>query len=122
MHRLIGSFQWAFPRYSFQKENAERKLLNEKLQENKQTRIAGSAAQDLSGLIRTRLPFTWESLTYDVPVAGGQKRLLNAIDGYVVPGTLTALMGASGAGKTTLLDVLANRKTTVRPVLFSIDI
>jgi ABC-type multidrug transport system ATPase subunit len=26
------------------------------------------------------------------------------VSGYVKPGTLTALMGASGAGKTTLLD------------------
>jgi ATP-binding cassette, subfamily G (WHITE), member 2, SNQ2 len=36
--------------------------------------------------------------------------------GYVKPGTLTALMGASGAGKTTCLDVLAKRKNigTVR--------
>jgi ABC-type multidrug transport system ATPase subunit len=35
---------------------------------------------------------------------------LNNIFGYVKPGQLTALMGASGAGKTTLLDVLAARK------------
>ncbi|KAK5162685.1 hypothetical protein LTR04_003110 [Oleoguttula sp. CCFEE 6159] len=39
-----------------------------------------------------------------------QLRLLKNICGYVKPGTLTALMGASGAGKTTLLDVLAARK------------
>jgi ATP-binding cassette subfamily G (WHITE) protein 2 (SNQ2) len=36
---------------------------------------------------------------------------LNDVEGFVKPGTLTALMGASGAGKTTLLDVLASRKT-----------
>lgn len=35
---------------------------------------------------------------------------MNDIYGYVKPGSLTALMGASGAGKTTLLDVLASRK------------
>jgi ATP-binding cassette subfamily G (WHITE) protein 2 (SNQ2) len=36
---------------------------------------------------------------YFVPVKGGQKQLLNDVFGYVKPGTLTALMGASGAGK-----------------------
>lgn len=45
-----------------------------------------------------------------MPVPSGELRLLNNIYGYVKPGQLTALMGASGAGKTTLLDVLANRK------------
>lgn len=45
-----------------------------------------------------------------MPVPGGHRQLLNDIYGYVKPGSLTALMGASGAGKTTLLDVLASRK------------
>ncbi|KAG0149123.1 hypothetical protein CROQUDRAFT_714111 [Cronartium quercuum f. sp. fusiforme G11] len=98
--------------YVFAKENEERKRLNERLQERKQDFRTGKAQQDLSGLIKTRKPFTWEGLTYDVAVPGGQRRLLNEIYGYVKPGTLTALMGSSGAGKTTLLDVLANRKTT----------
>ncbi|KAF9028125.1 putative ABC transporter [Hymenopellis radicata] len=39
------------------------------------------------------------------------RRLLDNVNGWVEPGTLTALMGASGAGKTTLLDVLASRVT-----------
>lgn len=55
--------------------------------------------------------FTWSNLKYTVPVKGGKKQLLDSVDGYVVPGTMTALMGSSGAGKTTLLDVLADRKT-----------
>lgn len=116
----------------FAQEDAERKRLNERLQARKQDFRTGKAEQDLSGLIQTRKPFTWEALTYDVSVPGGTKRLLNEIYGYVKPGTLTALMGSSGlisliiklanqflihyfvgAGKTTLLDVLANRKTTV---------
>ena len=46
-------------------------------------------------------------VSYTVPVKGGHRKLLNSVNGYVRPGTLTALMGASGAGKTTLLDVLA---------------
>jgi ATP-binding cassette, subfamily G (WHITE), member 2, SNQ2 len=58
-----------------------------------------------------RRVFTWENLNYHVPVPGGTRRLLHNVNGYVRPGTLTALMGASGAGKTTCLDVLAQRKT-----------
>jgi len=54
---------------------------------------------------------TWEDLCYDVPIPGGELRLLNNIFGFVKPGQLTALMGASGAGKTTLLDVLAVRRS-----------
>ncbi|KAG6817582.1 hypothetical protein H0H87_006959 [Tephrocybe sp. NHM501043] len=54
--------------------------------------------------------FTWENLNYHVPGPNGQIRLLHDVFGYVKPGTLTALMGASGAGKTTCLDVLAQRK------------
>ncbi|PYH96381.1 hypothetical protein BO71DRAFT_471956 [Aspergillus ellipticus CBS 707.79] len=52
---------------------------------------------------------SWKSLSYDIPVKIGNRRLLNNVNGWVKPGTLTALMGVSGAGKTTLLDVLAQR-------------
>ena len=46
--------------------------------------------------------FSWHHLEYSVTVTGGQqRRLLNDISGYVVPGKLTALMGESGAGKVT---------------------
>jgi ATP-binding cassette subfamily G (WHITE) protein 2 (SNQ2) len=55
--------------------------------------------------------FSWSKLKYTVPVKGGNRQLLDSVDGYVRPGSLTALMGSSGAGKTTLLDVLADRKT-----------
>lgn len=53
--------------------------------------------------------FSWRNVTLDVPVKGGQRRLLDGVSGWVKPGTLTALMGVSGAGKTTLLDTLARR-------------
>ena len=44
-------------------------------------------------------------------IKGQPRRILDHVDGWVKPGTLTALMGVSGAGKTTLLDVLATRVT-----------
>ncbi|KAL4789751.1 ABC-2 type transporter-domain-containing protein [Aspergillus venezuelensis] len=53
--------------------------------------------------------FSWENVCYDVPFKDGSKRLLDDVNGWVRPGTLTALMGVSGAGKTTLLNVLAQR-------------
>ncbi|KAJ1912602.1 ATP-binding cassette transporter snq2 [Mycoemilia scoparia] len=55
--------------------------------------------------------YMWKNIDYVVPVKGGERKLLDKVNGYVKPGTLTALMGSSGAGKTTLLDVLAQRKT-----------
>ncbi|GAA5859124.1 hypothetical protein JCM8547_004012 [Rhodosporidiobolus lusitaniae] len=74
------------------------------------------SAQDNSSDERTEVNiekqsaiFSFENLCYDVPVKGGSRRLLDHVDGWVKPGTLTALMGVSGAGKTTLLDVLASR-------------
>ncbi|KAI1497600.1 ABC transporter [Biscogniauxia marginata] len=62
-------------------------------------------------LIRNTSVFTWKNLTYTVKTPSGDRVLLDNVQGWVKPGMLGALMGASGAGKTTLLDVLAQRKT-----------
>lgn len=53
--------------------------------------------------------FMWQNVEYVVPYQGEQRKLLDKVDGWVLPGTLTALMGESGAGKTTLLNVLSRR-------------
>ncbi|KAK8029717.1 bmr1-like protein [Apiospora rasikravindrae] len=94
----------------FQKPNAERKRLNGALAEKRSGRQKGKAEEENNLNIESKSVLTWEDLNYDVPVPGGQRRLLNSVYGYCKPGQLTALMGASGAGKTTLLDVLAARK------------
>ncbi|KAI0430546.1 ABC-2 type transporter-domain-containing protein [Xylaria sp. FL1042] len=55
--------------------------------------------------------FHWDDICYDIKIKGEPRRILDHVDGWVKPGTLTALMGVSGAGKTTLLDALASRIT-----------
>ncbi|OAL42986.1 ABC-2 type transporter [Pyrenochaeta sp. DS3sAY3a] len=55
--------------------------------------------------------FHWKDICYDIKIKDQSRRILDNVDGWVKPGTLTALMGVSGAGKTTLLDVLASRVT-----------
>ncbi|THH15930.1 hypothetical protein EW146_g4638 [Bondarzewia mesenterica] len=69
------------------------------------------AADSVAAIQRQVATFHWEDVVYDIKIKGQPRRLLDHVDGWVKPGTLTALMGASGAGKTTLLDTLANRVT-----------
>ncbi|KAH7132480.1 ABC drug exporter AtrF [Dendryphion nanum] len=56
--------------------------------------------------------FTWKDVQYTVPYQGGERKLLNGVNGYAKPGVMVALVGASGAGKTTLLNTLSQRQTT----------
>jgi ATP-binding cassette subfamily G (WHITE) protein 2 (SNQ2) len=72
---------------------------------NEKDDVTGAIAQSTS-------VFTFESVEYTVPYQGGTRKLLNKVNGYVKPGMMVALMGASGAGKTTLLNTLAQRQTT----------
>ncbi|OQU96073.1 hypothetical protein CLAIMM_02209 [Cladophialophora immunda] len=58
---------------------------------------------------RQKRIFHWRDVSYDIKIKGKGRRILDHIDGWVKPGTLTAMVGVSGAGKTTLLDVLATR-------------
>lgn len=95
----------------YQKPNKEREELNNALAVKRDQRRATKSDGEGSEInISSKAVLTWEGLNYDVPTPAGELRLLNNIYGYVRPGELTALMGASGAGKTTLLDVLASRK------------
>ncbi|KAH3664070.1 hypothetical protein OGAPHI_004784 [Ogataea philodendri] len=70
-----------------------------------------SSSDGVAQLIAGKDIFHWRDVCYEVKIKSETRRILDHVDGWVKPGTLTALMGASGAGKTTLLDVLANRVT-----------
>ncbi|KAK0713451.1 ATP-binding cassette transporter [Lasiosphaeria miniovina] len=66
-----------------------------------------------SGFQGSTSVFHWSNVCYDMKINGENRRILDNVDGWVRPGTLTALMGVSGAGKTTLLDCLADRRAGV---------
>lgn len=53
--------------------------------------------------------FMWQHVDYVIQYEGADRKLLDDVQGFIKPGTLTALMGESGAGKTTLLNVLSQR-------------
>lgn len=76
------------------------------------TQNAGQSEENaLKAISSSQSVFTWQGVEYSVPYQGGEKKLLNKIDGYAKPGVMVALMGASGAGKTTLLNTLAQRQS-----------
>ncbi|RLN87469.1 hypothetical protein BBJ28_00016886 [Nothophytophthora sp. Chile5] len=71
---------------------------------------------DLNTREKSFVPVTvaFQDLWYSVPDPHNPKEsldLLKGINGFALPGSVTALMGSSGAGKTTLMDVIAGRKT-----------
>jgi len=70
-----------------------------------------NSSDDIAIIERQTAIFQWEDVCYDITIKKEPRRILDHVDGWVKPGTLTALMGVSGAGKTTLLDCLATRTT-----------
>ncbi|KAI5467615.1 ABC-2 type transporter-domain-containing protein [Mariannaea sp. PMI_226] len=90
-----------------------KKLLNDEESASPQMaqRASMEKSGDAAGVEKQSSVFHWRNVCYDVTIKGEDRRILDHVDGWVKPGTLTALMGASGAGKTTLLDVLASRVT-----------
>ncbi|PWY68618.1 ABC drug exporter AbcA [Aspergillus heteromorphus CBS 117.55] len=73
--------------------------------------VEKSDPDDLAMIERQTAIFQWKDVCFDIKIGKENRRILDHVDGWVKPGTLTALMGVSGAGKTTLLDVLATRTT-----------
>ncbi|PRT52634.1 ABC transporter CDR4 [Wickerhamiella sorbophila] len=99
-----------FPRRILNKMKKQWKAAGHEGAPTKQLVDGDTGSQDVA-LAASDDIFWWKDVCYDIKIKGEPRRLLNHVSGWVKPGTLTALMGASGAGKTTLLDTLANRVT-----------
>ncbi|GAB7349284.1 hypothetical protein MBLNU459_g8429t2 [Dothideomycetes sp. NU459] len=79
------------------------------------TAVGGSSDEKnqeeaLNSISKSDSIFTWQNVEYTVPYQGGERKLLNGVNGYAKPGVMVALVGASGAGKTTLLNTLSQRQ------------
>ncbi|KAM3079444.1 Multidrug resistance protein [Clarireedia jacksonii] len=66
----------------------------------------------ISKIPRQSSIFQWKDICLDMKIEGSERRILDHVDGWIKPGTLTALMGPSGAGKTALLNVLSSRSNS----------
>lgn len=90
------------------KETAAEKIMTPKQGSTE----SGSTTQDdtaMNQVAKNETVYTFRDINYVIPYEKGERKLLQNVQGYVRPGRLTALMGASGAGKTTLLNALAQR-------------
>lgn len=75
--------------------------------EDSETKAGNNSTKELSKeAMESRAIFTWKDINLALP---NGRKLLQHVDGWVKPGELTALMGASGAGKTTLMSALSDR-------------
>lgn len=68
---------------------------DDKLETEKST----SDSDAVETVAKNETVFTWQNVNYTIPYQGNERKLLQDVQGYVRPGKLTALMGASGAGK-----------------------
>ncbi|KAI0588081.1 abc transporter [Pyrenophora tritici-repentis] len=73
---------------------------------------AAHEEETLESISSSESVFTWSDVEYTVPYQGGERKLLNKVNGYAKPGVMIALVGASGAGKSTLLNTLSQRQTS----------
>ncbi|CAG7977867.1 unnamed protein product [Penicillium nalgiovense] len=102
-----------FQRGKLLKTNGKPQKINEEhLESGIAPYVTSNNCDSTENVEKQQSVFHWENVCYDIQIKGETQRILNNVDGWIQPGTLTALMGVSGAGKTTLLDVLANRVTT----------
>lgn len=100
----------AAPAPADEESGAKKQVRSGGSSESSQTLDNAAEQEALEEISGSESIFTWENVEYTVPYMGGERKLLNKVNGYVKPGFMIALMGVSGAGKTTLLNTLSQRQ------------
>lgn len=59
---------------------------------NVQKKVTGTDRADAGIIQRQTAIFSWKDVVYDIKIKKEQRRILDHVDGWVKPGTLTALM------------------------------
>jgi ABC-type transport system involved in cytochrome bd biosynthesis fused ATPase/permease subunit len=71
---------------------------NGNIRNNSNNDESDNSGGQVEGIAKSTSIFTFQDVNYTIPVSGGKRQLLKDVQGYVRPGRLTALVGASGAG------------------------
>lgn len=79
-------------------ESAEKDGMATGIATNKDDGSSRESSDKVQDIAKNTAVFTWQDVNYTIPYKGGQRQLLQNVQGYVKPGRLTALMGASGSG------------------------
>jgi ATP-binding cassette subfamily G (WHITE) protein 2 (SNQ2) len=90
----------------------EEKVVAGEASGNSSDTATANEEEALESISSSESVFTWKDVEYTVPYQGGERKILNKVNGYAKPGVMVALVGASGAGKTTLLNTLSQRQST----------
>jgi ATP-binding cassette, subfamily G (WHITE), member 2, PDR len=75
------------------KNSAKRASDDEELAAPEAATKEGADADNTNVIPPQKDIFTWRDVSYEIPVKGGTRMLLDNVSGWVKPGTLTALVG-----------------------------